>query len=180
MGLALARRVLKNSLVDAGAKQSTFLSRFPAASSARRGVSWLALVAATGLGIYQVGRVRAEITADAVIGTGADGEGYRLIVQSYTPDSMGDDHLPTAHARPLASTQRAITAEELKKGVEVDIVQLEADVAPENAIVVAWIERGAPDLELDALTARPTADALYGAGAEDSSSVRVVLRRRSA
>jgi hypothetical protein len=179
-GLALARSVLKNLPVDTGTKQPTFLSRFPAATSAARGVSWLALVAATGLGIYQVGRVRAEISADAVIGTEADGEGYRLIVQSYTPESVGDDSLPTAHARPLASTQRAITAEELKKGVEVDIVQLGAETSPSTSIVVAWIERGAPDLELDALTARPTAGALYGAGAQDTASARVVLRRRPA
>lgn len=172
--------MLRYSLVDAGGKQQTFLSRFPAAPSAARGVSWLALVAATGLGIFQVDRVRAEISADPGVGADVDGEGYRLIVQSYTPDSVGEDHRPIAHARPLASTQRAITAEELQKGIEVDIVQLGADAVPASSIVVAWIERGAPDLELDALTARPTADALYGAGAQSTESARVVLRRRPA
>ncbi len=165
--------------LDAGSKHP-FLSRFPAAASAAGGVSWLALVAATSLGIGQVDRMRAEISADPAIGAEVDGDDYRLIVQSYTPESVGDDHLPTAHARPLASTQRAITAEELKKGVEVDIVQVGAETAPASAIVVAWIERGAPDLELDALTARPAADAVYGTGAQSKESIRVVLRRRSA
>jgi hypothetical protein len=167
--------------LDSGSKHHPFLSRFPAAASAAGGVSWLALVAATTLGIGQVDRVRAEISADpGVVGAEVDGDDYRLIVQSYTPESVGEDHLPAAHARPLASTQRAITAEELKKGVEVDIVQLGAETAPASSIVVAWIERGAPDLELDALTARPAADAVYGTGAQSTESTRVVLRRRSA
>ena len=105
---------------------------------------------------------------------------YRLIVQSYTPENVGADHLPTAHAKPLASTQRAITAEELRKGVEVDILQLGSEVPISSSVVVAWIERGAPDLELDALTARPTPDAFYGFGPQVTESARVVLRRRSA
>ena len=145
-------------------------------AATKHGVSWLALVAATTLGIGQVDRVRAEISSE--VGAEGAGEAYRLIVQSYTPDSVGDDHLPAAHARPLASAQRAITAEELKKGVEVDIVQLGSEGPVASSVVVAWIERGAPDLEMDALTARPTADAVYGFGSTEST--RVVLRRRSA
>src|SRR4029453_9408840 len=119
-------------------------SRSPGAS-AKAGASWLALVAATSLGVGYFGCVRAEITAEPGIGTdGADG-GYRLIVQSYAATSVGADQRPEAFARPLGSTQRAITAEELEKGVAVDIVQM-GDAATEAAVVVAWIERGAPDL----------------------------------
>jgi len=125
-------------------------------------------------------RVRAAISSDAEVGAEVDGETYRLIVQSYTAESVGADHLPTAHAKPLASTQRAITAEELKKGVEVDIVQLSSEAPTSSSVVVAWIERGAPDLELDALTARPKPDACYGVGSQVTESARVVLRRRSA
>ena len=171
--------MLKYSLVNAGPKQQPFLSRLPAAASAATGVSWLALVAATSLGIGQVDRVRAAISSDAEIGAEVGGEEYRLIVQSYAPESVGADHRPTAHARPLASAQRAITAEELRKGVEVDILQLNGESSASSSVVVAWIERGAPDLELDALTARPTPDAFYGSGPQVTESARVVLRRRS-
>ena len=172
--------MLKCSPVNAGPKQQPFLSRLPSAASAATGVSWLALVAATSVGIGQVDRVRAAISSDAEFGAEVGGDTYRLIVQSYTPDNVGDDHLPTAHARPLASTQRAITAEELRKGVEVDIVQIGSDAPVEGSVVVAWIERGAPDLELDALTARPKPDAFYGFGSQVTASARVVLRRRTA
>jgi hypothetical protein len=169
-----------DSPVTATTKPQPFLSRLPAAASAATGVSWLALVAATSLGIGQMDRVRAEISSDAEVGAEVDGETYRLIVQSYAPDSVGADHLPAAHARPLASAQRAITAEELRKGVEVDIVQLGGEAPAASSVVVAWIERGAPDLELDALTARPKPDAFYGFGPQVTESARVVLRRRSA
>jgi hypothetical protein len=168
-----------DSPVTATTKPQPFLSRLPAAASAATGVSWLALVAATSLGIGQMDRVRAAISSDAEVGAEVDGETYRLIVQSYAPDSVGADHLPAAHARPLASAQRAITAEELRKGVEVDIVQLGGEAPAASSVVVAWIERGAPDLELDALTARPKPDAFYGFGPQVTESARVVLRRRS-
>jgi hypothetical protein len=124
----------------------------------------------------QLDRVRAEISGDPSPLAEADGEAYRLIVQSYDSKSVGADHRPAPHARPRASTQRAITVEELRNGVEVDVVQVGGDTAA-SSIVVAWIERGAPDLELDALTARPAPDAFYGSGAQVTESARVVLRR---
>jgi hypothetical protein len=53
---------------------------------------------------------------------------------------------------------------------------LQLDVAPDaDAVVVAWIEQGPPDLEYDALGARPHDDAYYGtAGGE---TPHIVLRR---
>jgi hypothetical protein len=99
---------------------------------------------------------------------------------------MGADERPQAFAHPLASVQRAISAEELEKGVAVDIVQL-GESASEDAVarggerrprvVVAWIERGAPDLDFDALQARPAPDAFYALAVADDA--RLVLRRRS-
>jgi hypothetical protein len=140
---------------------------------AATGASWLALVAATTLGLGHVARVRTEISAEpgSVVGP----ESYRLIVQSYAPKSVGDDQRPAVHARPLASTQRAITAEELQNGIAVDIVQLGEEQGG-SEVVVAWIELGAPDLEFDAMRARPAQDAFYGVG---HGGERVVLKRRA-
>lgn len=158
-----------------------------AASVAAVGASWMALVAATTLGLGPVGRVRAQISSDqGALTDDPDGvEGLRLIVQSYAAESVGPDHLPGEFARPLGSIQRAITADELRRGIAVDIIQVgdEVSVDPDGAVVVAWIEPGPPDLEYDAVQARPAADAFYGVAlpAEDASApARVVLRRRSA
>ena len=160
-----------------------------AAASVATGASWLALVAATTLGLGQVGRVRAEISADQLtVDDGDVGDAYRLIVQSYSPEAVGADHLPGEHARPLGSTQRAITAEELRRGIAVDIVQIGNEAEPIEAtpVVVAWIERGQPDLDFDGLEARPQSDAFYGVGhsllsqpAPDQRA-RVVLKRHRA
>lgn len=157
-----------------------------AAVSVATGASWMALVAATTLGLGQVGRVRAEISADQPAAD--DGDSYRLIVQSYAPEAVGADHLPGEHARPLGSVQRAITAEELRRGIAVDIVQIGDDAEPIEAapIVVAWIERGHPDLDFDGLEARPRADVFYGVArsALDAPTAggpaRVVLRQHRA
>ncbi len=158
-----------------------------AANVAAVGVSWMALVAATTLGLGPVGRVRAEISSDngAVADDTDNVDAMRLIVQSYAAESVGADHLPGEFARPLGSIQRAITADELRRGIAVDILQVgeEAKLSPDGAVVVAWIEPGHPDLEYDALQARPGANAFYGMApsAQDASGhTRVVLRRRSA
>lgn len=140
-------------------------------------VSWFALVAATTLG-GALHHVRAAVSADTRT-LGVSEVGYRLIVQSYAPESFGTGALPTVHARPLASTQRAVTREELARGVAVDVVGVTAsDRAP---VIVAWVERGQPNLEFDALRARPSQDAVYGVAlgeGEPGSATPVVLSRR--
>ena len=126
-------------------------------------MSWVALVAATTLGISGVQRVRAAVSADPRE-LGESGDGYRLIVQSYAPSSIGSGPLPAGRARPLASTQLSITALELARGVAVDVLGLEAAGAPVSGvpIIVAWVERGRADLAFDGFEARPRADAFYG------------------
>ena len=57
----------------------------------------------------------------------------RLIVQAY------------ASRRPIGSVQRSVTHAELQQGVSVEVPHLAAQVAPR---VVAWVERGTPDLAL--------------------------------
>ena len=146
-------------------------------ATATASASWMALVAATTLGGAALQRVRAEVSADP---RQLDDslEGYRLIVQSYEPKSVrAGTGLPNAHARPLASTQRAITREELARGVAVDVVGLE-DQPADGRVIVAWVERGKPDLEFDALGARPPADACYAAASADTDTCPTLILRR--
>ena len=139
----------------------------------------MALLAATSLGAVSVERMRAEVSAQDL--AAATSAGYRLIVQSYTRGSVGADQLPGASHRPLASAQRAVTAEELAHGVAVDVLQIDQANAGEHApIIVAWIEHGAPDLEFDALRARPSRGAVYGVAQTSAGSAQIVLRRQMA
>ena len=78
------------------------------ATSAAVGASWMALVAATTMGLGHLDRVRAEVSAP----TGALGTGsarYRLVVQSYARESVPLGNMPSARQKPLASAQRAVT-----------------------------------------------------------------------
>ncbi|HEY6561515.1 MAG TPA: hypothetical protein VI072_29780 [Polyangiaceae bacterium] len=152
-----------------------------AVATAATGASWMALLAATTLGIGQFDRVRAAISSDQHLLGEDDGQSYRLIVQSYASSTVFGDDLPSAHARPLGSVQRAVTAEELAAGVQVDIVQIGEGQNVEAPVVVAWIERGEPDLEFDARRARPTHAAFVGSSSvaeQVADTARVVLKRR--
>ncbi len=146
-------------------------------SSAAAGASWMALLAVTSLGAISVERTRAEVSAQDV--AAATSAGYRLIVQSYSRDSVVGNQLPGASQRPLASVQRAVTAEELARGVAVDMHQIDQVKAGER-VIVAWIEHGAPDLEFDALRARPSRGATVGIAQASDGSAQIVLRRQEA
>jgi hypothetical protein len=144
----------------------------------KAGVSWMALVAATTVGVGTVQRVRAAVSADPSK-LGISERGYRLIVQTYARSSLGGGQLPQLWEKPLASTQRAVTKEELARGVAVNMVGLvEQQEAP---VIVAWVESGRADLDFDALEARPQADAFYGVapaseGPESLTLAHVVLK----
>jgi len=137
----------------------------------------MALLAVTSLGAVSVERMRAEVSAQDL--AAATGAGYRLIVQSYAPDSVAANQLPGANHRPLASAQRAVTAEELAQGVAVDVLQIDEKSGERPPMIVAWIEHGAPDLELDALRARPTRAAVYGVSQSLAGSAQIVMRRQA-
>ena len=147
-------------------------------SSAAASASWMALLAATSLGAVSVERMRAEVSAQDL--AAATSAGYRLIVQSYASNSVAVDQLPGANHRPLASMQRAVTAEELAHGIAVDVLQIDEHSGEEAPVIVAWLEHGAPDLELDALRARPSREAVYGVGQSSAGSAQIVLRRLAA
>ncbi len=136
----------------------------------------MALLAATSIGAVSVERMRAEVSAQDL--GAATSAGYRLIVQSYARSSVTANQLPGAGHRPLASVQRAVTAEELARGIAVDVLQIDQASGEHAPVIVAWIEHGAPDLELDALRARPSRSAVYGVAQTLAGSAQVVLRRR--
>jgi len=141
-------------------------------------VSWLALVAATSLGIAHAETVRAEVkfTGDALEGGGR----YRLIVQSY--DKLDRASFIPSSVRPRASAQRSVTADDLARGIRIDLIELGEAEGDHEGVVVAWVEPGEANLEFDARRARPTPGSLYGVAESNppdgQSSVEIVLDRR--
>jgi hypothetical protein len=147
-------------------------------AKAGAGASWMALVAATTLGLGTVERVRTQVRVDRGQ-TGVEERGmYRLVVQSYQPETLGPDGMPSASERPITSTQRSVTFAELEAGVKVDVVSVGEPLLGRDAKIVAWVEPGAADLELDALTARPGKKALVGSSQSDSTA-EIVLKQRA-
>jgi hypothetical protein len=128
--------------------------------------SWLALVAATSLGGAHAGTVRTEIKLPPQVFSSGPGR-YRLIVQSYDRHVRASTSIPGS-LRPRASAQRAVTADDLRDGVRIDLVELveKTEATPTGpGMVVAWVEPGEPDLEFDARGARPTPGSFYGVAA---------------
>jgi hypothetical protein len=154
----------------------TTRTHIPSIRSAAAG-SWLALLAATTLG-DAAGTLHAEVRAEGL----SDDAAYRLVVQSY---DASDGPLPGHRVRPIGSVQRAVTADELRRGVHVDLLELrEAAAAPhtERPVVVAWIEAGEPNLEFDGRRARPAPGSVYGVAkrATKQDCVHISLNRKLA
>jgi hypothetical protein len=147
------------------------------ATSAAVGASWMALLAATTIGLGHLDRVRAEVSADK--GALSAAGRYRLVVQSYARDSIGQGALPSLRQKPFASAQRQVTAEELARGVAVDVLSL-GDAPTDSQVIVAWIEQGEADLEFDGAEARPSESAWFGSSeSRELGSARVVLKARA-
>lgn len=142
----------------------------------------MALVAATTVGLAELQRVRAEVTVGQGDLPAEAPDEYRLVVQSYAAANVVDG-VPQHGARPLASAQRSVTAEELSRGISVDVLGVGTSnggsAVAEDAVIVAWVERGAPNLEFDGRRARPSPGAITGTAKArgDKPSARLVLRR---
>jgi len=133
----------------------------------------MALLAATTLG-DAAGTLRAEVRAQGLSSEAL----YRLVVQSYDA-SDGASGLPAQDARPVGCLQRAVTADELREGVRVDLLELRQNAAEAGArepVVLAWIEAGEPDLEFDGRTARPAPGSVYGIVKRNAKDERVRIR----
>jgi hypothetical protein len=131
--------------------------------------SWLALLAATTLG-DGVDTLRAEVRAEGL----SEGP-YRLVVQSY---DAAEGRVPSQQARPVGSSQRAVTADELRTGVQVSVLELREGAVrslTETPFVVAWIEAGEPDLEFDGRMARPQPGNVYGLAKRPSNEAAVYI-----
>lgn len=138
---------------------------------APEGASWMALLASTTLGV-EGSTVRASVRTDLTeIDEAAE---YRLVVQSY-------DGSMRHGARPVGSVQRIVRGADLRRGVDVSLVELR-DAARTNAkaLVVAWIDAGKADLEYDARGARPQPGSIFGASRSGSATVLLTLSRKVA
>ena len=138
--------------------------------------SWLALLAATTLG-DAAHTIRAEVRAKVVP---SDSAMYRLVIQSY---DRSDGAVPGLSARPVGSMQRSVTAEELRQGIHVNLLEIRESLGSgangEKPLVVAWIDTGATDLEFDARRARPGRGSVYGVVARSAQqdAVQISLDR---
>ena len=133
----------------------------------------MSLLAAATLGVGGVNQLRARISTGEELQT--DGE-LRLIVQSYPKDRLTEGR-PERYAQPLASTQRSITPEELMRGIDVSFLELGSEATESDSVVVAWVERGSANLDLDALEARPAEGSYYGVGKGTGDDLVVRLTR---
>lgn len=127
---------------------------------AESGASWLSLVAATTSGIGPIDCVRVRVRAKS----GASPKGVlRLVIQLYQVVASDVRALPDRSIVPFASIQRSVTAEELARGIELDVVHSSAESAGSGeTMVFAWVEPGQPNFEFDAALARPSRGAYRG------------------
>jgi hypothetical protein len=136
--------------------------------------SWTALLADTAGGLAGLGRRRVRVrhsfhpvASHSTAGHSTAGhsapapEGLRLVVQSYRERDVSAGR-PLAYARPLASAQRAVSQDQLRFGVQLDLVHFEDhDEDDDDVVVIAWAEEGEPDLDFDGLEARPPRSARW-------------------
>ena len=81
------------------------------------------------------------------------------MVQSYRERDVSAGR-PLAYARPLSSAQRAVSPDQLRYGIQLDLVHFEEH---DDVVVIAWAEEGEPDLDFDGLEARPPRSARWAA-----------------
>lgn len=142
-----------------------------------RSPSWMGLLAALTLGA-SAGVVRAEIRALQMpeIPSNDATEELRLVVQSYAAPAQGRS-VPRS-ARPLGSRQQSVTAEQLRRGLVLDVPCFaSSEAAP---LVVAWVERGRPDLAFDGRKARPRRGSVVGYARGAEVTIQLTARSGSA
>jgi len=158
------------------------MSRFTATAESNprppRGSSWLALVSAATLACRPE-EIRARVAVSSEVSAILTEHSYRLVVQVYPDNAWVRGHLQE-WAAPAASLQRAVTADDLRTGVPVQLLAFPDATRGKHDrnVVVAWIEPGAPTLELDGHAARPVASVLQAQSRVRSAATVVRLRLR--
>ena len=125
-------------------------ARIPSLRSLSEDASWTALLADTSWGLGSLDRRRVRVRHPQ---GGKSGEALRLVVQSYREHDVVAGR-PTAYARPLASAQRAVSTDQLRGGIQLDLVHFDGE--GDDVVVIAWTEEGDADLDFDGLEARPS------------------------
>ena len=116
--------------------------------------SWMSLLTSLTLGAG-AGAVRANFHAHV-----QPSKHLRLVVQTYDANE----------GRPLGAIQRAVTSKELEDGLAIDVPHMPSATEP---YVVAWVERGSPDLENDGIDASPKRGSLLGFAHGDDVSIEL-------
>ena len=119
--------------------------------------SWLGLLTSTTLGSNSA-FVRVDVQSSFLPLLAAPGDPLRLVIQVFVKSALRNGQL-LPWARPSASAQRAVSAEALRVGVSVLLAGFERQqIGPIDHLVVAWVELGVADLDLDGAVARPSWD----------------------
>ena len=138
--------------------------------------SWTAILAATTLGV-DGSTLRAQVQADGEFID--DGQEYSLVVQSYDGDLSS-----WQGGRPVGSIQRVVSGAELRRGVNVSLLELRevTQEAPPDALIVAWIEPDNASLDYDAREARPPVGSAFGTVRREAGDqlVHLSLGRKAA
>lgn len=122
--------------------------------------TWTSLVAETaGLGPFSALTVVVRAAFDVP-------EGHRLVVLETTD----------GESRPIASAQRAVSGDALRRGLEVRMFRSAPSPSTRSRTrVVAWIEPGTADLDYGALEATPLCATWYGSSTATRDRVQLVL-----
>lgn len=140
-------------------------------------VSWFSLLARSTLGVATAESVPTVISTDDAPTTRGP---LRLVVQSFPADAPMNNGRPPSHVFPISSAQRRVTAEELRKGIRVELLDTSGRYVSSDAQVIAWVETGDADLAFDGRTARPSHRSLLGTARASGGPVRIRLRKDAA
>ena len=137
------------------------------ARQAVQSASWMSLLALS-LGVASSRTTSTEIRGEAPSGRGP----MRLVVQEYEADASGN---LARRARARTFVQRRITPAELRKGVQVELVDLSDKRIPGERIVVAWVERGEVGSEFDGRTAKPMPGSIVAKSKAGAGPIKLTL-----
>lgn len=127
--------------------------------------TWMSVLALS-LGVASARTTMTEIRGEAPSGRGP----MRLVVQEYETDASG-----AMSRRARAFAQRKVTPAELRRGIQVELVDLSEKRSPGDRLVLAWVERGELSDEFDGRKAKPAPGSVIGKSSAKRGQVRLTL-----